>query len=48
MRDDYGKRESQLAVRGQLIASEVERLVDMPIAEFDAAWRRRMLGVRPR
>ena len=26
MRDDYGKRESQLAVRGQLIASEVERL----------------------
>ena len=26
MRDDYAKRESQLAVRRQLIASEVERL----------------------
>ena len=27
---------------------EVERLVGMPIAEFDAAWRRRMLALRPR
>jgi len=27
---------------------EVERLVGMPIAEFDAAWRRRMLTLRPR
>jgi hypothetical protein len=27
---------------------EVERLVDMPIADFDAAWRRRMLALRPR
>lgn len=28
--------------------TEVERLVGMPIAEFDAAWRQRVLGVRPR
>jgi hypothetical protein len=27
---------------------EFERLVGMPIAEFDAAWRRRMLALRPR
>jgi len=27
---------------------EFERLVGMPIEEFDKAWRRRMLGVRPR
>jgi hypothetical protein len=27
---------------------EFERLVGMPIAEFDAAWRRRMLAIRPR
>ena len=27
---------------------EFEHLVGMPITEFDTAWRRRMLGVRPR
>ena len=27
---------------------EFERLVGMPIAEFDTAWRRRMLALRPR
>jgi hypothetical protein len=27
---------------------EFERLVGMPIADFDAAWRRRMLALRPR
>ena len=27
---------------------EFERLVDMPIADFDTAWRRRMLALRPR
>ena len=28
--------------------AEFERLVGMPIGEFDAAWRRRMLALRPR
>jgi hypothetical protein len=28
--------------------AEFERLVGMPIAEFDAAWRRRMLTLRTR